>query len=140
MTCDGYPGKELAHQEDSMVALSKYAELVSEITLWQSCLVASNGNTFTLTGAEVSIGRKSRSRNWLPTLDLSTEPNSLTISRRHAILFRRGVLWHVHEVPEGIANGTYLNGQRTRPGEPYVLRDGDLLRFGGVEYIFQRGP
>lgn len=140
MTRDGFPGKESSQWADSTVALNKYAELVSEITLWQSCLVASNGNTFTLTGAEVSVGRKSRSRKWFPTLDLSAEPNGLTVSRRHAILFRRGVLWYVYEVPEGTVNGTYLNGQQTRPGESYVLRDGDLLRFGGVEFVFRRGP
>jgi hypothetical protein len=55
-----------------------------------------------------------------------------SVSRRHALVERRGDAWHV--VDQGSANGTFVNGQQIAEAE---LRDGQELRLGtlplGVE-------
>jgi pSer/pThr/pTyr-binding forkhead associated (FHA) protein len=33
-------------------------------------------------------------------------------------------------------NGTFLNEQPLTPGQEYVVRDGDLLRFGDADFAF----
>ncbi|WHT19899.1 FHA domain-containing protein [Crossiella sp. CA-258035] len=51
------------------------------------------------------------------------------VSRRHACLDRSGDEVTVSDL--GSTNGTWLNGQRLHGPQP--LRDGDLLRLGGLE-------
>ncbi|MGO1051180.1 FHA domain-containing protein [Crossiella sp. CA198] len=60
------------------------------------------------------------------------------ISRRHASLDRSGDEVFVSDL--GSTNGTWLNGQRLHGPRP--LRDGDLLRLGGLElrYSAPSGP
>jgi adenylate cyclase len=55
------------------------------------------------------------------------------VSRRHAIIQAQGEeeYWLVDF---GSRNGSYLNGQRI--AQPTQLRDGDVLRFGSLEYRF----
>jgi FHA domain-containing protein len=48
-----------------------------------------------------------------------------SVSRRHAIVERRGASWHV--VDQGSANGTFLDGEQVVDAE---LRDGQELRLG----------
>lgn len=121
-------------------ALDEFAQIVTEdIPTWFYCLVAPSGAEFPLRGTEISIGRPDGLGKWTPTIDLSTEKYGDTVSRRHVILVRREISWLGQEVPEGTANGTYLNGQRVTPGEPFELHDKDSLRLGWVELTFYRG-
>jgi adenylate cyclase len=57
------------------------------------------------------------------------------VSRRHAIIQVQGEqeYWLVDF---GSRNGSYLNGQRL--AQPTRLRDGDVLRFGSLEYRFRQ--
>jgi hypothetical protein len=48
-----------------------------------------------------------------------------SVSRRHALVERRGHAWHV--VDQGSANGTFLDGEQVAEAE---LRDGQELRLG----------
>jgi pSer/pThr/pTyr-binding forkhead associated (FHA) protein len=52
-----------------------------------------------------------------------------SVSRRHALLERRGEAWAV--VDQGSANGTFLDG---KPISASALRDGQELRFGMVSF------
>lgn len=118
----------------------EFAQIVKEeIPTWICRLAAPSGAEFPLRGTEVSIGRPDRHGKWIPAIDLSTEKYGDTVSRRHVVLTRRGIQWSGQEVPEGTANGTYLNGQRVVPGELFELRDKDLLRLGWVELMFHQG-
>jgi hypothetical protein len=49
------------------------------------------------------------------------------VSRRHAILVRRGA--HTHLLDDRSANGTFVNGRRILDAR---LRDGDLIHLGPV--------
>jgi len=78
---------------------------------------------------DISIGRKQG--------DFEFEKNTKAVSRRHAAIERtvRGTI-----VTDLISRaGTFINGQRISPGEPYLLKDGDHLSFGnaGADYIFE---
>jgi len=52
-----------------------------------------------------------------------------SVSRRHALLERRGAAWWV--VDQGSANGTYLNSQRVAE---HALKSGQELRFGALAF------
>lgn len=55
-----------------------------------------------------------------------------TVSRRHAEILRRKDRLFLSDL--GTTNGTFVNGDRI--SAPVELRDGDLIRFGAVEYRF----
>lgn len=62
-----------------------------------------------------------------PTCDIVVEHGS--VSRKHAVLERRGDAWHV--VDQASANGTFLDSARIAEGE---LRHGQELRFGAAAF------
>ena len=39
----------------------------------------------------------------------------------------------------GSTNGTYVNEIRIKPGEPFLLQEGDLLKIGSNQYQFRKG-
>ncbi len=49
-------------------------------------------------------------------------------SRRHGLFTREGNRLYLSDL--GSTNGTFLNGQRIRPDEYLVVRDGDEIRLG----------
>jgi hypothetical protein len=53
------------------------------------------------------------------------------ISRQHAKLYVRDGTLMVVDLNS--SNGTYLNGQRILPLEPYVLKSNDIVAFGALE-------
>jgi HD-GYP domain-containing protein (c-di-GMP phosphodiesterase class II)/pSer/pThr/pTyr-binding forkhead associated (FHA) protein len=58
-----------------------------------------------------------------------------TVSRRHARLRRRGDGYSIEDLHS--YNGTFLCGNRLRPGTWYALRDGDEVRISSVELVFR---
>jgi hypothetical protein len=57
-----------------------------------------------------------------------------TVSRQHATIKLEGEDYRVYDL--GSANGTFVKDQRVR--DPIVLQDGEIVRFGEVEFIFKR--
>ena len=136
---EGRPADQPLNSAQVEPPFNEYAEIVKDIPLWMSYLLAPSGARFPLTGGEISIGRAHARDGWIPTIDLSVEQYGDTVSRQHVTLVRRGMQWFAQESAEGTANGTYLNGQRITTREQSVLRDGDLLRLGWVELVFCQG-
>ena len=86
---------------------------------------------FALTGAEVLIGRRSRSRGIEPGIDLSGPPEDTAISHIHAMLVRTSEgTWKLVDLDS--ANGTYINGATTpiAPNQPVQVADGDQIHLG----------
>jgi serine/threonine protein kinase len=87
---------------------------------------------FQLAGAEVRIGRRSKSRNITPEIDLMTGSTSTTdpgISRLHAVLVAApDRSWSV--VDPGSENGIQVNGRDVPRGEAVPLREGDRIHLG----------
>jgi serine/threonine protein kinase len=72
--------------------------------------------TILLAEADVEIGRT------------QLDPTNLMISRRHAILSRRGQAWWLKDISR---NGTWVNGQRVYDQVP--LDSGALIEIGGAK-------
>jgi hypothetical protein len=75
------------------------------------------------------LGRADRTSPRQPDIDL-TPFGALEkgVSRVHAAIERSDDVLTLVDL--GSSNGTQLNGQRLKPDQPRVLRDGDEIRFG----------
>jgi pSer/pThr/pTyr-binding forkhead associated (FHA) protein len=80
------------------------------------------------------IGRSDSRSTFIPDIDLS-EQKALEkgVSRRHAVFLRRQDRLVLLDL--GSVNGTFLNGQRLKPDEPYALNIGDKLGFGDLTVL-----
>ena len=83
---------------------------------------------FTLSGAEMRIGRHSTSRGIYPEIDLTGPPTDPGISRLHAVLIAGPAGWSV--LDPGSANGTQVNGTEVPQGEQVPLHEGDRVNVG----------
>jgi len=90
-------------------------------------------------GDEIFIGRKADpATGFRPQIELAGIDTQRSTSRRHARLVRReGKIILSEEI--GVANGTFVNGQRVATGVEVELQDGDELRFGLVKTLLQLG-
>jgi pSer/pThr/pTyr-binding forkhead associated (FHA) protein len=59
-----------------------------------------------------------------------------SVSRQHMRLQRGPQGWMLVDL--GSTNGTYLNGQRIREQEPYLVRPGDRVALGGMVLVVQQ--
>ncbi len=86
---------------------------------------------FTLSGRQLLIGRRSRTRGIEPEVDLSGPPADPAVSHTHALLlFQPAMGWAVVDLDS--ANGTYLNDDPDPivANIPIVLTDGDRIHVG----------
>ena len=85
------------------------------------------GESFSLTGERLTVGRRPDSDVFL---------DDVTVSRDHAVIVRRGSDYYLDDC--GSLNGTYVNRRRT---ESHRLSDGDELQIGKYRLAFlQRLP
>ncbi|SCF84319.1 FHA domain-containing protein [Streptomyces sp. Ncost-T10-10d] len=84
-----------------------------------------------LTGNQITIGRRRHSTGESPDIDLSVPPEDPGVSHQHAVLVQQpDGSWAV--VDQNSTNGTTLNGAED-PIQPYVpvpLQDGDQVHVG----------
>ncbi len=91
---------------------------------------------FPLTGDQVLIGRRSRSRGSYPDIDLAGPPEDIAVSHLHALLVAQpGGGWAVVDLRS--ANCTFVNGadDPIQPELPVPLADGDHLHVGSFTRI-----
>lgn len=80
----------------------------------------------TLAGPRLTIGRRSRSRQINPDIDLTGD---FGVSALHAVLTPApDGTWFVAD--QGSSNGTQVNGREIPAHEPVPLRDGDYINLG----------
>jgi hypothetical protein len=80
------------------------------------------GESFAVEGERMSIGRRPDSDVFL---------DDITVSRDHALLIRRGDMWHLDD--GGSLNGTYVNRERI---ESRRLEEGDEVQIGKYKLTF----
>ena len=80
------------------------------------------GESFQLERERLTIGRR-------PDSDIFLD--DVTVSRDHAVLVRRGSVYHLDDC--GSLNGTYVNRRRI---ESHQLTDGDELQIGKYKLAF----
>lgn len=85
---------------------------------------------FPLDARELLVGRRSRSRNIDPRIDLSGPPEDPGVSHAHALIVATPEGWSIVDLDS--ANGTYLNGADTgiEAHRPVPLDDGDQIHLG----------
>ncbi|WP_317111272.1 FHA domain-containing protein [Chroococcidiopsis sp. SAG 2025] len=93
-----------------------------------------SGKDFYLSGEAGIVGRRDRSSDKAPEIDLSGIPDEGVISRSHARLF-----WdksqHAYTIVDSSRNGSYLNGNLLTPGSSYRLNHGDELQLGQNQLV-----
>jgi hypothetical protein len=103
------------------------AALVSVIT----------GKKFPITSHGALVGRFDPNTGIHPDIDLTEEDPQLSVSRRHArILCEHNRYFLVEE--HGVANGTYIKGERLPPGDARELKPGERVGFGMVVLFFEK--
>jgi FHA domain len=80
------------------------------------------GESFAVEGERMSIGRRPDSEVFL---------DDITVSRDHALLIRRGDMWHLDDC--GSLNGTYVNRERI---DSHRLEEGDEVQIGKYKLTF----
>jgi len=83
------------------------------------------------------IGRFDPNTGIHPDIDLTDEDHNLSVSRRHARILCEHERYFLLEEP-GVANGTFVLGERILPGEPRELKQGDRVGFGMVVLFFEK--
>lgn len=103
-----------------------------------ACLVSViTGKKFRILSHGALVGRYDPNTGIHPDIDLTDEDPQLSVSRRHArILCEHGRYFLVEE--SGVANGTYIKGDRLATGDARELRPGDRVGFGMVVLFFDR--
>ncbi|MBI1258913.1 MAG: FHA domain-containing protein [Chloroflexi bacterium] len=80
------------------------------------------------------IGRGDEALHYAPDIDLGTfDSRDKGVSRRHAALINYQGVPHIIDLFS--ANGTYLNGKRLPPDQPYPLGQFNELRLGTLHVI-----
>ena len=87
------------------------------------------GKEFSLSKAEMLIGRWDAARGIFPDVDLDEVDAETKVSRRHARIITRNNQYWIEDL--GSLNGTIINRQhRLQRGQPYLLKDGDEIIVG----------
>ncbi len=82
---------------------------------------------------EMVLGRRDPVHGIFPDIDLTPYAGyQLGLSRQHVKVRLKGSRLEIIDL--GSRNGTYLNGERLEPNQPYKLRDGDEIRLGKVVF------
>ena len=97
-----------------------------------------SGKKFAIQAHGALVGRFDPNTGIHPDIDLTEEDPNLSVSRRHArILCEHGRYFIIEE--QGVANGTYIKGERLAPGDARELHNGDRVGFGMVVLFFEKG-
>jgi CRP-like cAMP-binding protein len=103
-----------------------------------ACLVSViSGKKYIITSHGALVGRFDPNTGIHPDIDLTDEDPQLSVSRRHArVLCEHSRYFLVEE--HGVANGTYIKGERLAPGDARELKPGDRVGFGMVVLFFEK--
>lgn len=85
------------------------------------------------------VGRAHDNGKVVPDIDLGQDGGfDAGISRRHAIISLRGNICVVEDLES--SNGTFINGRRLLPHQPFPLHTNDELRFGTLTLRIEAAP
>ena len=85
------------------------------------------------------LGRINAGNPRRPDIDLTVyRAFELGVSCRHATIYRQDHGLVISDM--GSTNGTIVNSYRLTPHQPYILRDGDEIRFGNLFTQVTFGP
>ncbi len=134
--------KEMQPEQETSAYMEEYEELASRYTgdKGETCMITlddTRGVLYNLQNGEpqyIYIGdaRKIIGKDPEKT---QIQLNHESVSRVHALIYREGEECLIEDLNS--TNGTWINGKSLKPREPYILKEGDKVRFAGMEYIFR---
>ena len=96
----------------------------------------SSNRTFILDQDRNLIGRFDPVTGIKPEVDLTYEDDTRSVSRRHAVIFRKNNQFFVQE-EIGVLNGTYVNGNKSSSNNQQLpLKDQDMVNIGMLAFKF----
>jgi FHA domain len=93
-----------------------------------------SGRRVPMVTEEAIVGRGNPDGTDAVEVDMTTEIEQTTVSRRHARITRAGGGFEIEDLNS--ANETLLNNEKVVPGRRYALRKGDVVEFGKVKCTF----
>jgi hypothetical protein len=93
-----------------------------------------SGRRVPMVTKEAIVGRGNPDGTDPVEVDMTTEAESSTVSRRHARITRANGGFEIEDLNS--ANQTLLNNEQLTPGRRYALRKGDVVEFGKVKCTF----
>lgn len=100
----------------------------------------SSNRSFILNQDRNLIGRYDPVTGIKPEVDLTYEDDTRSVSRRHAIIFRKEQQFFIQE-EIGVLNGTFVNGTRaSSSNEQMPIRDQDMVNIGMLAFKFHILP
>lgn len=85
---------------------------------------------------QLLVGRSDIAESFFPDVDLEPfEGENMGVSRRHALLTTRGGAVYLEDLNS--TNFTFLNHQLLVPGQPLLLKDGDIIQFGQLVLVYE---
>jgi len=96
----------------------------------------SSNRTFVLNKDRNLIGRFDPVTGIRPEVDLTYEDDTRSVSRRHAVIFRRNNQFFVQE-EIGVLNGTFVNGVKASSNSELIpIKDQDMVNIGMLAFKF----
>jgi len=127
--------RELAAKVEADNARGPRSHAPSAVTVGLVSVIS--GKRFRILSHGALVGRYDPNTGIHPDIDLTDEDPQLSVSRRHArILCEHGRYFLVEE--NGVANGTYIKGDRLASGDTRELKPGDRVGFGMVVLFFEK--
>ncbi len=93
-----------------------------------------SGRRVPIVQQEAIVGRGNPDGTDPVEVDMTTETESTTVSRRHARITRANAGFEIEDLNS--ANQTLLNNEQLEPSRHYPLRRGDVVEFGKVKCTF----
>ncbi len=123
-------GEKLFMASDPMASAVIEEDIDSEVM----ASVSIENMVFPLGRTYNSMGRRSPADGVYPDVDLTDFDHEAYISRRHAQIIKDGNSYYFEDL--GSSNGSYLNGEFITKGARQLLKNGDLLKLGKTELVF----
>ena len=95
-----------------------------------------SNRAFVLNADRNLIGRFDPVTGIKPEVDLTYEDDTRSVSRRHAVIFRKNNKFYVQE-EIGVLNGTFVNGVKASNNNQQIpLKDQDMVNIGMLAFKF----
>ncbi len=112
------------------------AKTVKEKKVVGKLISLSSNRAFILDSDRNLVGRYDPVTSIKPEVDLTNEDDTRSVSRRHAIIFRRENRFFVQE-EIGVLNGTFVNGVKASSNSEQIpINDQDMVNFGMLAFKF----
>lgn len=126
--------REMSEKLDENLSKSQKLKVAQPVAQLVSVLT---GKKYPILAHGSLVGRYDPTTGVHPDVDLTTEDHNLSVSRRHARILCEHGRYFLLEEP-GVANGTYVKGDRVQPGDARELQAGDRVGFGMVVLFFEK--